>query len=118
MPPFFRHNNSSVATVLNLQLLFSNTERLLNFNYIYRFYLNFRRPLSPARGPSRKTKTFEEREQEVKDFMKLTPEQITENEKKIWTRSAPADLYYNRDSTNPIVMHSTERYVTNSFSHR
>ena len=48
--------------------------------------------------------------------MKLTPEQITENEKKIWTRSAPADLYYNRDSTNPIVMHSTERYVTNSFS--
>ena len=47
--------------------------------------------------------------------MKLTPEQITENEKKIWTRSAPADLYYNRDSTNPIVMHSTERYVTNSF---
>ena len=45
--------------------------------------------------------------------MKLTPEQITENEKKIWTRSAPADLYYNRDPTNPIVMHSTERYVTN-----
>ena len=86
----------------------------LNFNYIYRFLLNFRRPLSPARGPSRKTKTFEEREQEVKDFMKLTPEQIKENEKKYWTRSAPADLYYHRDSTNPLVMHSTDRYVTNT----
>ena len=48
--------------------------------------------------------------------MKLTPEQITENEKKIWTRSAPADLYYNRDPTNPIVMHSTERYVNTNYS--
>ena len=46
--------------------------------------------------------------------MKLTPEQIKENEKKYWTRSAPADLYYSRDPTNPLVMHSTDRYVTNS----
>ena len=46
--------------------------------------------------------------------MKLTPEQIKENEKKYWTRSAPADLYYHRDSTNPLVMHSTDRYVTNT----
>ncbi|KAL6440955.1 hypothetical protein ACFW04_003384 [Cataglyphis niger] len=34
-------------------------------------------------------------------------EGILENEKKIWTRTAPADLYYFRDENNPKIMKST-----------
>ena len=69
----------------------------------------YRRPLSPARGPSRKPTTFEEREKLVKDYMKLKPEQILQNEMKVWTRSAPADLYYERDMKNPLILRSTDR---------
>jgi len=29
---------------------------------------------------------------------------ILENEKKIWTRTSPADLYYVRDEDNPKIM--------------
>ena len=43
------------------------------------------------------------------DYSKLTPEQIIAMEKQIWIRSAPADLYYERDPTNPTVMIATER---------
>ena len=43
--------------------------------------------------------------------MKLTPEQILENEKKVWTRSAPADLYYQRDISHPIVSKATPKLI-------
>ena len=45
----------------------------------------------------------------VKAHMKLTPQEVLQNEKKVWTRSAPADLYYERDLTNPRILRSTER---------
>lgn len=32
---------------------------------------------------------------------------ILESEKKIWTRTSPADLYYIRDENNPKIMKST-----------
>ena len=69
----------------------------------------FRREIGPARGPSRKPISFKEREQMVKAHMKLTPQEVLQNEKKVWTRSAPADLYYERDLTNPRILRSTER---------
>ena len=47
----------------------------------------------------------------AKDYMKLTPEQILQNEKKVWTRSAPADLYYQRDYSNPTVSKATPKLV-------
>ena len=40
---------------------------------------------------------------------KLTPEEIIEQEKKVWIRSAPADLYYSRDRENPDIMKATDR---------
>ncbi|KAK0171886.1 hypothetical protein PV328_005279 [Microctonus aethiopoides] len=39
----------------------------------------------------------------------LGPDGILESEKKIWTRAAPADLYYNRDEINPKIMRGTKR---------
>jgi ribonuclease-3 len=45
----------------------------------------------------------------VKEHMKLTPEQILQNEMKVWTRSAPADLYYQRDLTKPNILRATDR---------
>ena len=39
----------------------------------------------------------------------LTPEEIIENEKKTWTRCAPADLFYVRDESNPRLMKGTEK---------
>ena len=39
----------------------------------------------------------------------LTPEQVIEQEKKVWIRSAPADLYYTRDSETPGLMRATEK---------
>lgn len=34
----------------------------------------------------------------LEEIAKLKPEQILEQEKKVWTRTAPADLFYVRDS--------------------
>ena len=39
----------------------------------------------------------------------MDPKDIIEEEKKIWTRSAPADLYYQRDLQQPLMMRATER---------
>lgn len=36
-------------------------------------------------------------------------EEIIEQEKKVWTRSAPADLYYQRDPDNPLKMRATSK---------
>ena len=41
----------------------------------------------------------------------MTPEEIIEQEKKVWIRSAPADLYYQRDPENPSVMRATEKNI-------
>lgn len=38
-------------------------------------------------------------------------EGIIENEKKIWTRTAPADLYYYRDDNNPKIMKATNKQM-------
>lgn len=38
-------------------------------------------------------------------------EDILEKEKKIWTRTTPADLYYQRDEANPKVIKGTERLL-------
>lgn len=34
---------------------------------------------------------------------------ILEGEKKIWTRTSPADLYYARDENNPKIMKATSK---------
>ncbi|CAD6222146.1 GSCOCG00000758001-RA-CDS [Cotesia congregata] len=39
----------------------------------------------------------------------LGPEGILECDKKVWTRAAPADLYYTRDENNPKVMRATPK---------
>ncbi len=43
------------------------------------------------------------------EYSSLTAEEIIENEKKTWTRCAPADLYYVRDLENPRLMRGTEK---------
>lgn len=37
----------------------------------------------------------------------MGPEGIMENARKIWTRTAPADLYYSRDKVNQKIMKGT-----------
>ncbi|XP_074112731.1 ribonuclease 3 drosha [Cotesia typhae] len=39
----------------------------------------------------------------------LGPEGILECDKKVWTRAAPADLYYTRDENNPKIMRATSK---------
>ncbi len=41
--------------------------------------------------------------------MKMSPEEIIEAEKKVWTRSAPADLYYQRDPNRPFLTRATQK---------
>ena len=41
--------------------------------------------------------------------VKLTPAEIIEMERRVWIRSTPADLYYDRDKVNPEVMVATEK---------
>ena len=66
--------------------------------------------MSPARGPSRKVaSSVDDREKLVADYMKLTPDEKMAKEKKIWTRSAPADLYYERGQSK---INGTPRLAT------
>jgi len=53
--------------------------------------------------------TSPSREIKEKDYSKMSPEEIIEQEKKVWIRSAPADLYYERDRTNPCIMVATQK---------
>lgn len=39
----------------------------------------------------------------------MGPEGIIEHERKVWTRTAPADLYYARDESNPKIMIGTPK---------
>nr|CAD7204214.1 unnamed protein product [Timema douglasi] len=41
--------------------------------------------------------TGEEIESKLSELSKMKPEEIIEMEKRVWTRTAPADLYYSRD---------------------
>ena len=47
----------------------------------------------------------------MNEHANMTPEQVIEMERKVWTRSAPADLYYERDWENPGIMRATERSI-------
>lgn len=53
--------------------------------------------------------TSKEIERKLDELSAMGSEGILENERKIWTRTAPADLYYIRDEYNPKVMKSTSR---------
>ncbi|XP_015126931.1 ribonuclease 3 [Diachasma alloeum] len=44
-----------------------------------------------------------------KKMDELGPDGILECERKAWTRTAPADLYYNRDESNPRIMRGTPK---------
>ncbi|XP_067003035.1 ribonuclease 3 [Anabrus simplex] len=50
-----------------------------------------------------------EMHKKLEELSKMKPEEILEHEKKVWTRSAPADLYYIRDDENPKVMRATPK---------
>ena len=39
----------------------------------------------------------------------MNSKEIIEQEKKVWTRSAPADLYYQRDEKKPLMMRATDK---------
>jgi ribonuclease-3 len=41
--------------------------------------------------------TTAEMQKKLEELAKMKPEEIVEHEKKVWTRTAPADLYYVRD---------------------
>ena len=79
-----------------------------------------RQPQQPIPAPLRRETDRSERpkrprepERQVEEeFVKLTPEEILENEKKTWTRCAPADLYYTRDLANSKLMYGTEKLKT------
>lgn len=38
-----------------------------------------------------------EMQKKLEELANMKPEEIVEHEKKVWTRTAPADLYYVRD---------------------
>ncbi|XP_034951139.1 ribonuclease 3 [Chelonus insularis] len=49
----------------------------------------------------------------------LGPDGILECDKKVWTRTAPADLYYSRDDNNPKIMKGTSKLheLCDNFKH-
>ncbi|EFN62400.1 Ribonuclease 3 [Camponotus floridanus] len=51
--------------------------------------------------------TSKDIERKLNELSAMGSEGILESEKKIWTRTAPADLYYFRDENNPKIMKST-----------
>lgn len=55
--------------------------------------------------------TREEVSSKIEELAKVSQEDIIESEKKIWTRSTPADLYYVRDDEKPKVIKSTPKLL-------
>ncbi|XP_069695951.1 ribonuclease 3 isoform X4 [Periplaneta americana] len=55
--------------------------------------------------------TTAEMQKKLEELAKMKPEEIVEHEKKVWTRTAPADLYYIRDENNPKVMKATLKLI-------
>lgn len=53
--------------------------------------------------------TSEEVSSKIKELSSIQEDEVFEKEKKIWTRSTPADLYYRRKDDNPKVVIATER---------
>ena len=70
-----------------------------------------RRSQSRPEGRERDAKSSSPGGSQEQDVTKMTPEEIIEQEKKVWIRSAPADLYYQRDRDNPNVMKATEKNI-------
>lgn len=52
-----------------------------------------------------------EMQKKLEELAKMKPEEIVEHEKKVWTRTAPADLYYVRDEKNHKVMKATPKLL-------
>ena len=50
-------------------------------------------------------------ERKMDELSAMGPEGIMENARKVWTRTAPADLYYNRDESNANVMRATPKLL-------
>jgi len=55
--------------------------------------------------------TSAEMQKKLEELAKMKPEEIVEHEKKVWTRTAPADLYYVRDEKDHKVMKATPRLL-------
>ena len=55
--------------------------------------------------------TSKDMEKKMGELRAIGTEGILENERKIWTRTAPADLYYQRDENNPKVMRGTKKLM-------
>lgn len=53
--------------------------------------------------------TREEVNRRMEEMNSDSEEDILEKEKKIWTRTTPADLYYQRDEENPKIIRGTQR---------
>lgn len=53
--------------------------------------------------------TSKDIERKMNELSAMGSEGILESGKKIWTRTAPADLYYVRDESNPKIMRSTAK---------
>ncbi|XP_020279114.1 ribonuclease 3 isoform X2 [Pseudomyrmex gracilis] len=53
--------------------------------------------------------TSKDIQRKLNELSAIGSEGILENEKRIWTRTAPADLYYVRDENNPKLMKSTTK---------
>lgn len=53
--------------------------------------------------------TSKDMERKLNELSAIGTDEIIENEKKVWTRTAPADLYYSRDENNPRIMRSTSK---------
>ncbi|XP_076755408.1 ribonuclease 3 drosha [Xylocopa sonorina] len=51
--------------------------------------------------------TSKDMERKMDELSAMGPEGIMENARKVWTRTAPADLYYTRDESNPKIMRGT-----------
>lgn len=50
-------------------------------------------------------------EKKLDELSAMGPEGIMEHERKVWTRTAPADLYYARDESNPKIMIGTPKLM-------
>lgn len=53
--------------------------------------------------------TSKDMERKMDELSAMGPEGIMENARKVWTRTAPADLYYTRDESNPKMMRGTAK---------
>lgn len=55
--------------------------------------------------------TREEVSNKIEELSKINEDDVLEKEKRIWTRSTPADLYYARAEDNPKIITATPRLL-------